>query len=165
MRAINDILYKMPPIFTTVIGGLWVFAINFSGSGKLIPCSVFLFASIASLCFVNIVRRFGLAFTGYLNNLNRMDDEYSVSLQQEWGPSTIFYDQNSAERGVSDVGRRFYLQSGPLIERWPSRQATGARVFDDTTDHAAAATSFAWKCAKASAAENVSPSIGAGKFS
>lgn len=89
MRAMNDILYKMPPIFTTVIGGLWVFAVNFSGAGKLIPCSVFLFASIASLCFINIVRRFGLAFTLYLNNLNRMDGEYSVSLPQECRPSTI----------------------------------------------------------------------------
>lgn len=89
MRAMNDILYKMPPIFTTVIGGLWVFAINFSGAEKLVPCSIFLFASIASICFINIVRRFGLAFTRYLNNLNTLDGEYSVSLQQERGPSTI----------------------------------------------------------------------------
>jgi hypothetical protein len=88
-RGMNDILYKMPPIFSTILGGLWYFAASYVGKDKVIACGVFAFAAIASACFVVALQRFNLAFTGYLNNLNRLDGDYRVTLKNSSWPSTI----------------------------------------------------------------------------
>jgi hypothetical protein len=69
----NDILYKIPPLFTAVIGGLWYFAVQNLPNDKWIARLVFAFAAIASVCFANVMQRFRLAFNGYISNLNKMD--------------------------------------------------------------------------------------------
>lgn len=89
-RSMNDILYKMPPIFTAVLGGLWYFAITTLDKDKWIACTVFCFALVASLCFINVMQRFRVAFNAYISNLNKMDNEMAVSIKpSSFTPSTI----------------------------------------------------------------------------
>ena len=88
-RAMNDILYKIPPIFSTILGGLWYFAASYIGKDRIIACGVFIFAAIAAACFTIALQRFRLAFTGYIDNLNRFDGEYKVTLKSSCWPSTL----------------------------------------------------------------------------
>jgi hypothetical protein len=88
-RAMNDILYKMPPIFSTILGGLWYFAASYIGKDRIIASGVFIFAAIAAACFTIALQRFRRAFTGYIDNLNRFDGEYKVTLKSSCWPSTL----------------------------------------------------------------------------
>lgn len=89
-RSMNDILYKIPPIFTAVLGGLWYFAITILERDKWIACVVFAFALVASLCFVNVMQRFRVAFNAYITNLNKMDKDMAVTTKPtSFAPSTI----------------------------------------------------------------------------
>ena len=88
-RSMNDILYKIPPLFTAVIGGLWYFAVLNLEKDRWIACAVFAFATVASVCFVNVMQRFRLAFNSYVNNLNQMDGDMKVSIRATHLPSTI----------------------------------------------------------------------------
>lgn len=88
-RSMNDILYKIPPIFTAVIGGLWYFGSTNLESQKWVACAVFLFCTIASVCFINVMQRFKMAFSGYIDNLNEMDGPRKVSIKSSPLPSTV----------------------------------------------------------------------------
>lgn len=88
-RGMNDILYKIPPLFTAVIGGLWYFAVQNLANDKWIARLVFAFTAIASVCFVNVMQRFRLAFNGYISNLNKMDGDMRVTTQGTTRFSTI----------------------------------------------------------------------------
>ena len=85
----NDILYKIPPLFTAVIGALWYFAVQYLEKDRAISGAVFLFAAVASLCFVIVMERFRAAFIAYIDNLNRMDGDMKVSIRSSCLPSTI----------------------------------------------------------------------------
>ena len=41
----NDILYKLPPLFSTIIGALWFFAVSYIDKDRFISMFVFLFAA------------------------------------------------------------------------------------------------------------------------
>jgi hypothetical protein len=89
-RSMNDILYKIPPIFTAVLGGLWYFAITILEKDKWIACVVFAFALVASLCFINVMQRFRMAFNAYITNLNKMDMDMAVTTKPtSFPPSTL----------------------------------------------------------------------------
>ena len=88
-RAMNDILYKIPPIFTVVVGSLWYFAVQNIYKDPVIAGAVFSFAAVASLCFVTVMERFRAAFNGYIDNLNKMDGAMRVSIRSSCLPSTI----------------------------------------------------------------------------
>lgn len=89
-RSMNDILYKIPPLFTAIIGGLWYFASQHLGKeDKWIACGVFAFSAIASICFINVMQRFNLAFSAYIDNLNDMDGPRKVSIRSSCLPSTV----------------------------------------------------------------------------
>jgi hypothetical protein len=89
LRSMNEILYKIPSIFTAIIGGLWYFAVLNIENHKPVACAVFLFAAVSSICFVNVMQRFRLAFNAYIDNLNKMDGEMKVSIRPAFFPSTI----------------------------------------------------------------------------
>jgi hypothetical protein len=78
-RAMNDILYKIPPLFTAVIGALWYFAVQNLATDRWIARAVFVFATIACICFVNVMARFRQSFNGYIDNLNKMDGDMKVT--------------------------------------------------------------------------------------
>ena len=89
-RSMNDILYKIPPLFSVAIGGLWYFAASQLKADRLIAVGVFLFAVVVSVCSVFIMDRFSRAFSRYITNLNKLDGDYAVSLRdQTWPPSTV----------------------------------------------------------------------------
>jgi hypothetical protein len=88
-RSMNDILYKIPPVFTAVIGGLWFFAILNLEKDKWASCGVFAFSAFTSLCFVNVMQRFRMAFNSYIDNLNKMDGDMKVTIRPSRLPSTI----------------------------------------------------------------------------
>lgn len=88
-RSMNDILYKIPPLFTAVLGGLWYFAVINLEKDKWISCAIFVFAAIGSVCFVNVMQRFRIAFNSYINNLNEMDGDMKVSIKPSRLPSSI----------------------------------------------------------------------------
>jgi hypothetical protein len=88
-RSMNEILYKIPPLFTAVIGGLWYFAVIELDKAHWISAAIFLFAAIASVAFVNVMQRFRMAFKAYINNLNKFDGHWKVSISSSTGlPST-----------------------------------------------------------------------------
>jgi hypothetical protein len=78
-RGMNDTLYKIPPLFTAVIGGLWYFAVQNITEKPAIASAVFAFTAIAAVCFVNVMSRFRQAFNGYISNLNKLDGEMKVT--------------------------------------------------------------------------------------
>lgn len=78
-RGMNDTLYKIPPLFTAVIGGLWYFAVSNIDTKRAIASAVFAFTAVACVLFVNVMSRFRQAFNGYLNNLNQMDGDKKVT--------------------------------------------------------------------------------------
>lgn len=88
-RSMNDILYKIPPLFTAILGGLWYFAVLNLEKDKWISCAIFVFAAIASVSFVNVMQRFRMAFNSYIDNLNKMDGDMRVSIKPSRLPSTI----------------------------------------------------------------------------
>lgn len=91
-RAMNDILYKIPPLFSVAIGGLWYFAASQLKTDRLIAVAIFLFAAVVSIASVFIMGRFSQAFSLYITNLNKLDGEYAVSIKnkdKKWPPSTV----------------------------------------------------------------------------
>lgn len=88
-RSMNDILYKIPPLFTVALGGLWYFAASQLQTDRVVAAGIFIFCVILSVAFINIMGRFGRAFNGYLDNLNKFDGEYRVSLKPSGWPSTV----------------------------------------------------------------------------
>lgn len=84
----NDLLYKIPPLFTAVTGALWYFAVQ-NMDKTAISGAVFLFAAGVSLCFVIVMERFRAAFVGYIGNLNKMDGAIKVTIRPSSLPSTI----------------------------------------------------------------------------
>ncbi|KAA1183935.1 hypothetical protein FP026_07915 [Rhizobium tropici] len=88
-RSMNDILYKIPPLFTVALGGLWYFAATQLNTDRVIAAGIFSFCVILSIAFINIMERFGRAFNGYLTNLNKLDGDYKVTLKPSCLPSTV----------------------------------------------------------------------------
>jgi hypothetical protein len=85
----NEIPYKIRPIFTAVIGGLWYFAINNLSNDRIVSSAIFIFAFVAGLSFINILQRFRMVFNAYIDNLNSMDGDMKVSIKSSPLPSTI----------------------------------------------------------------------------
>ena len=62
---------------------------TFYASGPLVAQMVLLFTILVSVMGVATVHRFGLAFNLYIDNLNRLDGEYAISLKNSKCPSVI----------------------------------------------------------------------------
>jgi hypothetical protein len=78
----NDLFYKLPIGFSTIIGGLWFFGANMIEKDKFIASVVFAFAGLCCLAFFLMMERFGAAFNGYIDNLNNLDGEYKVTIKK-----------------------------------------------------------------------------------
>ncbi|MCW3061470.1 MAG: hypothetical protein JWQ02_3291 [Capsulimonas sp.] len=88
-RGMNDILYKIPPLFTAVIGGLWYFAMQNISADKPVARSIFLFTALICLVFVHVMARFREAFSAYISNLNKMDGDLKVTIKSgHWSTIT-----------------------------------------------------------------------------
>lgn len=85
----NEILYRLPILFSTLIGGLWYFGFQAIEENKLVSTFVFFFTAILSVVFILMMHRFSLAFSAYINNLNLLDGEFSISIKHSSCPSSI----------------------------------------------------------------------------
>ena len=85
----NDVIYKMPPIFATVLGGLWYFAASYLDKDRKVAAVVFAFSAAAFLGFIVALHRFRLAFNAYIDNINELDGKYRVTIKEARGPSTV----------------------------------------------------------------------------
>ena len=86
---LTDILYKLPVVFSTVIGALWYFSFSFLGENKTVSGMVLILAAIISFAGVFIVQRFRLAYNSYIDNLNTLDGDYKVTIRDSNVPSVI----------------------------------------------------------------------------
>lgn len=77
----NDILYRLPVLFSTLIGGLWFFAFTQFERSFLVAIIVLCFAAVLSVVFSKVMDRFRRAFNGYIKNINMLDGEFAVSLK------------------------------------------------------------------------------------
>jgi len=78
----NDLFYKLPIGFSTIIGGLWFFGAGMMEKDTFISAIVFGFAALCCVAFFLMMERFGAAFNGYIDNLNRLDGKYQVTIKQ-----------------------------------------------------------------------------------
>lgn len=78
---LNDILYRLPVLFSTVIGGLWYFAYSALNHNRFISIVVLLFTIVLCVVFYFIMERFKSAFNGYINNLNKMDGDMCITIK------------------------------------------------------------------------------------
>lgn len=85
----NDLLYKLPIAFSTIVGGLWFFAADMMTKNQFVASTVFLFTAICCTAFYLVMKRFGIAFNAYIDNLNLLDGKYQVSIRKAGRASTI----------------------------------------------------------------------------
>ena len=106
----NDILYKLPVLFSTLIGALWYFSFSFMEKDRFLSFIVLLFAACLAVVFIFVMHRFRLAFNAYIDNINEMDGDYKVSLKHPKAPSTIALIQSSLIIAcVLSIGSGVYL--------------------------------------------------------
>jgi hypothetical protein len=79
----NDILYRLPVLFSTLIGGLWFFAFTQNDQNVLVAVVVLTFAAVLSVVFYYIMERFRSSFSSYISNINKLDGEFAVSLKRD----------------------------------------------------------------------------------
>ncbi len=114
----NDILYRLPVLFSTLIGGLWFFAFTQNERNILVSIVVLIFAAILCLVFYQVMERFRSAFNAYITNLNKLDGEFSVSLKRgekskDW--STIRWVQFSLQSAFVGSFLNIFIILAPKI--------------------------------------------------
>jgi len=81
----NDLLYKLPIGFSTIIGGLWFFGSQVMMKDERLAKIVFVFSAFCCLAFIGIMDRFGASFNAYIDNLNHFEGKYKISIAgQRW---------------------------------------------------------------------------------
>lgn len=78
----NDLFYKLPIGFSTIIGGLWYFGASMVGKDQFMSVVAFIFSAICCLSFCLMMERFGAAFNAYINNWNNLDGELKITIQK-----------------------------------------------------------------------------------
>lgn len=109
----NDILYKLPAFYSTIMGGLWYFAANYAEKDRIISFAIFVFAAFICRTFANMTKRFGRAFKAYINNINKLDREYAISISDPNEKSSI----RSIQTGL--YAAMIISISGALYVAWP----------------------------------------------
>jgi hypothetical protein len=90
---LNDLLYKLPPMYSALVGALWYFGYVSKSTEPAIAGAVFVFAAVVCLYSIHVTKRFRAAFNLYINRINKFDREYAVTLhpaeRQQAGLSTV----------------------------------------------------------------------------
>jgi len=76
----NDLIYKLPTLYSALIGALWFFAYT-AKKEPLIATAVFAFAAVVCLHSIHVTKRFRTAFNLYIDRINTFDREYAVSIR------------------------------------------------------------------------------------
>lgn len=86
--SMTNLLFTMPIGLATVIGGAWALAGTFINTSPYFSLGLLLFAGVSSFAFANIVYRFKVAYSAFIDNLNKMDGRYRVTIRHLKTPST-----------------------------------------------------------------------------
>ncbi len=103
-QNLNDTLYRIPPIFSTVIGGLWYFAASQSVHNIFLAEGVLLFASAVGMAGGNALMQLRMAINGYLEQLNQFESGHIVNLKSERqadGSKELLLPRISTVRGLA----------------------------------------------------------------
>ncbi|MET4386681.1 putative membrane protein [Bradyrhizobium sp. F1.4.3] len=85
----NDLIYKLPTLYSALIGALWFFAYS-AKSDTLIALGVFVFAAVICAHSIYITNRFRTAFNLYVDRINAFDRQYAVTIRPaSGGPSQL----------------------------------------------------------------------------
>jgi hypothetical protein len=76
---LNTTFYQLPPIFSTVIGGLWYFASTQIPTHNTIAIGSFLFAIVVGLAGAASIYRLRLSMNRYYSNMEKFDGDFSVT--------------------------------------------------------------------------------------
>lgn len=89
----NDLLYKLPTLYSALVGALWYFGYVSKNTEPAISGAVFVFAAVICLYSIHVTKRFRAAFNLYIDRINKFDREYAVTIRppadQPIGLSTI----------------------------------------------------------------------------
>lgn len=103
-QNLNDTLYRIPPIFSTVIGGLWYFSFSQSSHNLILAEGILIFAAAVGLAGGNALMQLRLAINGYLDQLNQFESGHAVNLKPA-SPATDWWKQRlprvSTVRGLA----------------------------------------------------------------
>lgn len=80
-QNLNDSLYRIPPIFSTVIGGLWYFSFSQSSHNIVLAEGILIFAAAVGLAGGNALLQLRLAINGYLDQINQFESGHAVTLR------------------------------------------------------------------------------------
>ena len=76
----NDLIYKLPTLYSALIGALWYFAYSARGE-PFIAAGVFIFAAVICFYSIYVTNRFRIAFNQYIDRINAFDREYAVTIR------------------------------------------------------------------------------------
>jgi uncharacterized membrane protein len=83
----NDLIYKLPTLYSALIGALWFFAYT-ARSELFIASGVLIFAAVLCFYSIYVTNRFRTAFNLYIDRINSFDREYAVTIRPAPGEPT-----------------------------------------------------------------------------
>jgi hypothetical protein len=81
----NDLLYKLPTLYSALVGALWYFGYVSKSAEPPISAAVFVFAAVVCLYSIHVTKRFKLAFNQYIDRINKFDREFAVTIRPAAG--------------------------------------------------------------------------------
>ena len=76
----NDLIYKLPTLYSALIGALWFFAYT-AKNEPVVATAVFIFAAVICVHSIYITNRFRTAFSLYIDRINAFDRQYAVTIR------------------------------------------------------------------------------------
>jgi hypothetical protein len=76
----NDTLYRMPTLFSAVIGGLWYFATQTFEKNPVIAACVFLFAAVCAITAAFAMQRYRIVFIAYMDSIDRLEGRFRPAI-------------------------------------------------------------------------------------
>jgi hypothetical protein len=76
----NETLYRMPPLFSVVIGGLWYFAAQSIDKNRVIAAGVFLFATMCAITGAFAMQRYRIVFIAYMDCIEALEGKFAPNI-------------------------------------------------------------------------------------
>lgn len=131
----NDLLYKLPTIYSALVGALWYFGFTSLDKDRIISFAVFCFAAVICRYSITITNQFRSAFNLYIDRINLFDREFSVSIKQPSGTKARGSKKSSQLSTVRAVARTLWCALiisilGALYAASPSIKSIGVYILD-----------------------------------
>jgi len=79
----NDILYKLPILYASLVGALWYFSFTQLSTAPAVAACILIFSTVLCWSFIITTSRFQLAINKYIDCINRFDGSYAISLPRD----------------------------------------------------------------------------------